>query len=411
MAADAPRVLFVSGSIGLGHAVRDLAIAAELRRLLPATEVVWLAGDPARRLIEEAGERLLPESSELPDETAIAEHAAKGASMNIIRYLLRARGAWKRTLTTFEKVTAEHPFDLVVGDETYEIEVALHDRPELKKAPFTIIYIYDFIGMDATTRNPAERAMVYTWNRVWCGGPRGRRPPADQVLFIGEPEDIPDRPFGYRLPNRREYASRYYKFVGYVLGFDPTAYSDRTTIRQKLGYDDRPLIVCSVGGTSVGAELLERCAAALPVIEQRIPDVRMVLVCGPRIDPAAVSAPSRVQVLLYVPRLYEHLAAADLAIVQGGGTTTLELTALRRPFVYVPLEGHCEQEVAVAGRLARHRAGEHLPYSQANPEARATTAARVLNSVPDWPPIRTDGARRAAELIAKLLPATPALAA
>jgi hypothetical protein len=162
------------------------------------------------------GERLLPESSELPDETAIAGHAAKGASMNIIRYLLRAPGAWKRTLTTFEKVTAEHPFDLVVGDETYEIEVALHDRPELKKAPFTIIY--DFVGMDATTRNPAERAMVYAWNRVWCSGPRGRRPPADQVLFIGEPEDIPDRPFGCRLPNRREYASRYYKFRGLRLG-------------------------------------------------------------------------------------------------------------------------------------------------------------------------------------------------
>jgi len=59
---------------------------------MPATEIVWLAGDPARRLSEEAGERLLPESSALPDETAIAEHSAKGASMNIIQYLLRARG-------------------------------------------------------------------------------------------------------------------------------------------------------------------------------------------------------------------------------------------------------------------------------------------------------------------------------
>src|SRR5581483_11384506 len=42
-----PRVLFVSGSIGLGHAARDLAIARELRRLLPSVQLEWLAGDPA----------------------------------------------------------------------------------------------------------------------------------------------------------------------------------------------------------------------------------------------------------------------------------------------------------------------------------------------------------------------------
>jgi predicted glycosyltransferase len=404
--ASAPRVLFVSGSIGLGHASRDLAIARELRRLLPSVQVAWLAGDPARRLIEEAGEALLPEASELPDETSTAERSAEGASMNIIRYLLRARGAWKQTVSTFEKVITQQPFDLVVGDETYEIEVALHKRPELKKAPFTIIY--DFVGMDAMTRNPAEHVMVHMWNRIWCGGPRGRRPPADQVLFIGEPEDVTDRPFGYRLPNRREYALRYYKFVGYVLGFDPAAYSDKAKSRGALGYDDRPLIVCSVGGTAVGAELLERCAAAFPHIERRVPNVRMVLVCGPRIDPASVRAPTGVQVLGYVPRLHEHLAACDLAIVQGGGTTTLELTALRRPFIYVPLEGHCEQEVAVAGRLARHRAGERLSYPQASPQILAERAVRLLGSVPDWPLIPTDGASRAAQLIAELLPSTSA---
>ena len=49
-------------------------------------------------------------------------------------------------------------YDLVVGDETYGIAVALHKRPEFKRSPFTIIY--DFVGMEPMTRNPAERAMV-----------------------------------------------------------------------------------------------------------------------------------------------------------------------------------------------------------------------------------------------------------
>ena len=74
--------------------------------------------------------------------------------------------------------------------------------------------------------------------------------------------------------------------------------------------------------------------------------------------------PSGVEVRGYVPRLYEHLAASDVAVVQGGGTTTLELTVLRRPFIYFPLERHFEQNVMVAERLARHQAGQRLLYSQ-----------------------------------------------
>ncbi len=54
-------VLFISSSIGLGHAARDLAIAKELKKRNPDIEISWLAGNPARRVIEEAGEYLLPE--------------------------------------------------------------------------------------------------------------------------------------------------------------------------------------------------------------------------------------------------------------------------------------------------------------------------------------------------------------
>ena len=59
----------------------------------------------------------------------------------------------------------------------------------------------------------------------------------------------------------------------------------------------------------------------------------------------------------YVPDLYRHLAACDLAVVQGGLTTTMELTAARRPFLYFPLRNHFEQNLHVAHRLDRHGAG------------------------------------------------------
>ena len=241
------RVLYISGSIGLGHARRDLAIARELRHLDPEVEISWLAGDPARHLIAEAGERLLPESGAYGDETAVAEDTAEGFSLNLLgRFALRAPSAWKRAVAIFEEVSAKYPYDLLIGDETYEIDAALGKRPELKKAPF--VMIYDFVGLDAMSRNPLERLITYQGNWVWVGGPRGKQPTQqDLTLFIGEPEDVPDRRFGFLLPNRRQYARRYYHFVGYTFPFDPADYSDKKKVRAALGYDeDRPLIVCSV---------------------------------------------------------------------------------------------------------------------------------------------------------------------
>jgi UDP:flavonoid glycosyltransferase YjiC (YdhE family) len=398
------RVLYISGSIGLGHARRDLAIASELRRLHPGVEIVWLAGEPARQVIAEAGETLLPESAAYGEETDIAENAAGGFSLNLLgRFALRAQNAFERTVATFEEVSANHPYDLLIGDETYEIDAALEKRPELKKAPF--VMIYDFVGMDAMSRNPLERLMAYWVNWNWGGGPRGKPPThEDLALFIGEPEDVADRPFGFLLPNRREYARCHYHFVGYVFPFDPADYSDKTKVRSELGYDtERPLIVCAVGGTAVGVDLLRLCAASYPHIQERVGDVRMVLVCGPRIDPAAVRVPSEVEVRGYVPRLYEHFAACDVAIIQGGGTTTLELTALRRPFIYFPLEDHFEQNLVVAKRLERHGAGQRMLYSETTPEGLAEAVVGQLGREAIWPLIATDGARRAAQLINELL--------
>jgi UDP:flavonoid glycosyltransferase YjiC (YdhE family) len=281
--------------------------------------------------------------------------------------------------------------------------MALDKRPDLKKVPF--VMIYDFVGLDAMSRNPLERLITYQGNWAWVGGPRGKPPTQqDLTLFIGEPEDVPDKPFGFLLPNRREYARRYYHFVGYTFPFDPADYAEKKKMRSALGYDEeRPLVICSVGGTAVGVELLRLCATSYPHIQERVGDAHMVLVCGPRIDPASVQAPSGVEVRGYVPRLYEHLAASDVAIVQGGETTTLELTALRTPFIYFPLEGHFEQNLVVAKRLARHRAGERLLYSKTTSENLAEAAVAQLGREATWPPIPTDGARRSAELINQLL--------
>ncbi|MCY7399873.1 MAG: hypothetical protein LH477_02735 [Nocardioides sp.] len=132
-------------------------------------------------------------------------------------------------------------------------------------------------------------------------------------------------------------------------------------------------------------------------------------ICGPRGGratdrPPHPAATSRVTVRGLVPELHRHLAAADLAVVQGGLTTCMELAASRRPFLYVPLRHHFEQNFHVRHRLERYRAGRCLPYEQAgDPDALAATIAADLGREVDYLPVETDGAARAAALLADLL--------
>jgi len=138
-------------------------------------------------------------------------------------------------------------------------------------------------------------------------------------------------------------------------------------------------------------------------VRRTLPDVRMILVCGPLISPQSLSVPDDVEVHGYVPDLYKHLAASDLVITQGGGTTTLELTALGRPFLYFPLDGHFEQQVFITGRLARHRAGTKLIFSETTPESLAEQIVAHIGRDVSYASLPTEGAQRIAEEVNLLL--------
>jgi UDP-N-acetylglucosamine:LPS N-acetylglucosamine transferase len=396
------RILYVSGSIGLGHVTRDLAIAGQLRKQYPEVELFWLASHPATIPLKDAGEKLLPEADEYANDSISAEKAARSFGMNILKYASKTRREWAHNVKIFRQITRKEKFDIVIGDETYEIGIALSMKLVRLEVPF--VMIFDFFGLDSVTGNPIEKLGVYTWNRIWAKTDRKLLSKQKNLaLFAGELEDIPDKELGILLPSRRDHAKTYYKFTGYILPFDPAQYADKTRVRERLGYGKEPLVVCSIGGTAIGKDLLDLCGRAYPIIKRKVPDLRMVLVCGPRLSVDSVELPDGIEVKKYIPALYEHFAASDLAIVQGGGTTTLELTALRRPFLYFPLANHCEQQIHVAGRLARHKAGVKMVYSQTTPEILAEKMIANLGKNVDYPPIPVQGAQKAAQLIGELL--------
>ena len=129
----------------------------------------------------------------------------------------------------------------------------------------------------------------------------------------------------------------------------------------------------------------------------------MVVVAGPRIDPDSLPQHPGLEIRPYVHDLYRHLAVCDLAVVQGGLTTSMELTANRRPFLYFPLRHHFEQNMHVAHRLDRYGAGRRMDFDTADPDVIAGAIAEEIGREVDYRPVETDGAARAAALIAELL--------
>ena len=143
--------------------------------------------------------------------------------------------------------------------------------------------------------------------------------------------------------------------------------------------------------------------AAYPEAKRLVPGLRMVVVAGPRIDPASLPAHDGLEVHPYVHDLYQHLAACDLAVVQGGLTTCMELAAAGRPFLYVPLAHHFEQNFHVPHRLRQYGAGRQMEFATATPEVIAAAVADEIGRQVAYRPVETDGATRAASLIAELL--------
>jgi predicted glycosyltransferase len=349
------------------------------------------------------GERLHPLSSELAAESAHIQSESRGHELNVFGALRRMDEILVSNFMVFHDLVQREQYDLWIGDEAWELDYYLHENPELKSAAYA--WLTDFVGWlpmpeggerEATLTADYNAEMIEQIDRY----PRVR----DRAIFVGEPEDIvPDR-FGPGLSSIREWTERHYSFAGYVTGFDPAAVADRAALRAELGFGaDERVCVVTVGGSGVGEALLRRVMAANPEARRRVPSLRMIVVAGPRIDTSRLAGAEGVEVRPYVDELYRLLAASDLAIVQGGLTTTMELTASRRPFLYFPLQRHFEQNLHVEHRLRRYGAGRRMEYADSPPEIIAEAIAEEIGRAVDYLPVATGGAQRAAEMIAELV--------
>ncbi|WP_141012839.1 alpha/beta hydrolase [Nocardioides sambongensis] len=397
-----PRVLYLSSPIGLGHVRRDLAIADAMREQRPDLEVQWLTQSPVVDFLERRGELVHPASRLLASESGHFEAEAGEHDLHAFDAVRRMDEVQVNNFMVFDDLVEREEFDLWVGDEAWDLDHFLHENPGLKRAPF--VWMTDFVGwVPMADGGDREEFLTSDYNAEMVE--HVARFPAlrDRSVFVGDPGDVVDLPLGPGLPGIREWTEAHYDFTGYVMGRRPDP-SRRAELRDRLGYaDDEVVCLVSVGGSGVGAPLLRRVVAAHAEAGRHIDGLRMVVVTGPRIPPESLDVPPGVEVHGFLPDLDLHHAACDVAVVQGGLGTTMELTAAGRPFLYFPLAHHFEQQVHVRHRLERHRAGRALDYQTADPGLIADELATALRTPTDYLPVPSGGADRAARLVTELL--------
>jgi pimeloyl-ACP methyl ester carboxylesterase/predicted glycosyltransferase len=397
------RALYISSPIGLGHALRDVAIADELRKLHPDLEVDWLAQEPVTRVLAERGERIHPASQALASEVAHIDSESGEHDLHAFQAIRRMDEILLANFMVFHDLVEGEDYDLWIGDEAWDLDHYLHENPEQKRAPF--VWLTDFVGwLPMPDGGERESFLTADYNAEMIEHiaryPRLR----DRSIFVGNPDDVVPDAFGPDLPGIREWTEQHFDFSGYVTGFDPAELADRERLRAELGYGpDEKVCMVTVGGSGVGAPLLRRVIESFPEAKRSIPELRMVVVTGPRIDPGSLPTHEDLDVRAYVSGLYRYLAACDIALVQGGLSTCMELAANRRPFLYFPLKRHFEQQRHIPHRLERYGAGRRMDFDASAPETIATAITEELAHDVSSRPVETDGAARAAALLSELL--------
>ena len=357
-----PRALYVSSPIGLGHAQRDLSIVRELRARRPELEIHWLAQHPLTAVLEAAGETIHPASQGLANESAHIEMRTGEHELHVFQTIREMDEIMAANFMLFDDVVREDAYDLWIGDEAWELDFFLHENPELKTTPY--VFLTDFVGWLPTDAREARHH-----RRLQRREHRARRRPAGtegrgrlrRRARGSRPRQLRAGPARQSATGCRATSTS----AATCCRSTPPTTPTQSELKLELGFDpERPLIVGAVGGSAVGVPLLRRIAAGFAELRRDLPEAELLLVCGPRVDPDLIEPIDGMRVVGYVHDLFRTLACCDLAIVQGGLTTTMELVANRRPFIYVPLRGHFEQNGHVAYRLKRYGAPAPTPYEQ-----------------------------------------------
>ena len=372
-------------------------------RQRPGVQVDWLAQHPVTEVLARRGERVHPASA-LPGVRSRTHIEAEAGEhdLHAFQAVRRMDEILVANFMVFAEVVRDaSTYDLWVGDEAWELDYFLHENPELKRAAVRLADRLRRLAADAV-RRPAEADAD---RRLQRRDGRADRP----LPAAARPGRVRRQPGRHRRRPARARTCRASASGPRSTSRSPATSRDFAPVddddapgcgTSSAGRRTRRSCVATVGGSGVGGDLLRRVVDAFPAAARaRCPG------CAWSSWPARASTrrgcPARegLEVHGYVDRLHRLLAACDLAITHGGLTTTMTLTAHRRPFLYVPLRNHFEQNFHVRHRLDRYGAGRHLAWTRTDrrrtswpPRSRRRSAGRSTTG--RWRPTAPSGRRR-----------------
>ena len=356
-------------------------------------------------MLADAGETLHPASASLANESRHIEHESGEHDLHAFEAIRRMDELLVANFMVFAELVAEQRYDLVIGDEAWDVDYHLHENPALKRFPFA--WMTDFVGwLPMPDADERERMLTADYNaemlehRARGCTKSASGPCSSATRTTSSTPDVRTRPAGDPRLDRAELRLRRLRHRFRPAGLRSSAPpigpgSGCTTVSG-----------CAWSPSAVRVSAVRCCAACwmrCPPPGVGSPGCGSWWSTGPRIDPATLPGHGRREIVGYQPDLTDILAAADIAVVQGGLTTCMELTACRTRFLYVPLRHHFEQNFHVRHRLERYRAGRSpaLRVGRGPRRAGGSDLAELARDV-DYLPVQTDGAARAARLLADL---------
>ncbi|MEJ7719772.1 MAG: hypothetical protein WKF58_04740 [Ilumatobacteraceae bacterium] len=238
----------------------------------------------------------------LANESAHVEDEAHEHDLHAFQAIRRMDEILVNNFMVFNDVVTDEHYDLVIGDEAWDVDYFLHENPELKR--FAFAWMTDFVGwLPMADGGDAEAALTADYNAEMIEQRARYKRLRDRSIFVGDAEDIVPASFGPGMPGIREWTEQNFEFSGYVTGFDPAEFADRDALRAELGYHpDEKVCIVTVGGSGVGESMLRRVIDAVtagasarrrpPLRRRRRPTHRPRRCHGARACPTAGTCPS-----------------------------------------------------------------------------------------------------------------------
>jgi len=381
-----PNILILTSVVGGGHVFRDLAIGQELKKILPSRyEIIFASGGNAYEMLQEEGVTV--------EKISALDFPVHLGTANFFKFYFVMLWSEFLQILDLRRLIKKHRPAMIILDEYF----FLTDYCRLRGIP--VVFMCDFVGIPHCSffSNPFRSLMERSFD-ILLTYYLARR--ANRWIFIGDHDHVPRDDWRARAHN-----------VG-IITVEPitkiqyTPPPPRNEARKKLGFgQDEKVVTVMVGCTGAGEYLLKAANDALPLLVNKVPGLRMELICGKGIDsgPLRRVARSGVHIHDYVRNSQEYIAASDAAVLQCGLTSTTECLMLGVPIVVVPLANHWEQ--ANTARYVSEKFGvRRIDAVQVTAEVLAAAVHDVLNQpAKHGLPFRGDGHIAAARVIAEVL--------